>query len=64
MRMQHLNKNVPLYEVDEYPLITKWAEKLLALDSVSNSSPEDFDMIYDRFIQRRGKDGWLGKKCA
>jgi len=64
MRMQHLNKNVPLYNAKDFPLITQWADKLLALDSVSNSSPEDFDKIYDRFIQRRGKDGWLGKKCA
>ncbi len=64
MRMQHLNKNVPLYDAKDFPLITQWADKLLALDSVSNSSPEDFDKIYDRFIQRRGKDGWLGKKCA
>ena len=63
MRMKHLNNCVPLYKVDEYPLIEAWAKVLLALDSVKNSSPENFEDIYNRFIQRRGSDGWLGKWC-
>ncbi|MFW5427295.1 MAG: glutathione S-transferase N-terminal domain-containing protein, partial [Methylophagaceae bacterium] len=64
MRIRHLNKKVPLFNNENFPLVTQWADKLLALDSVQESSPESFDSIYDRFIQRRGKDGWLGKKCA
>lgn len=64
MRMQHLNRNVPLYDEQQYPNIQTWAEQLLELNSVKNSSPEDFTAIYDRFIQRRGADGWLGKQCA
>lgn len=62
MRMKHLNNNISLYNPEDFPRIELWAKALLALDSVRLSSPEDFDKIYDRFIQRRGKDGWLGKK--
>lgn len=63
MRMQHLNRNVPLYDTSDFPLINDWAENLLALDSVQNSTPSSFDEIYDNFIQRRGAGGWLGERC-
>lgn len=63
MRMQHLNQCVPLYDSKDFPLLNNWAEKLLALESVKNSSPSDFEGIYDRFIQRRGSGGWLGQRC-
>ena len=63
MRMQHLNNCVPLYEVADYPLIKNWTKQLLALDSVKNSSPANFKDIFNRFIQRRGKGGWLGERC-
>ena len=62
MRMKHLNQRVPLYQEKDFPNIQAWADKLLSLDSVKNSTPEDFATIYNRFIQRRGAGGWLGKK--
>lgn len=62
-RMKHLNRYIPLYTVADYPLMEEWASKLLSLDSVQNSTSGNFDNIYDRFIQRRGADGWVGKKC-
>ncbi len=64
MRMEHLNKCVPLYDESDFPLITLWADQLMQLKSVSHSSPSNFTGIYDKFIQRRGAGGWLGKKCA
>ncbi len=63
MRMRHLNQHVPLYQTDDFPLLQTWANKLLELDSVKNSSPSSFDEIYNKFIQIRGGDGWLGEKC-
>ena len=64
MRMRHLNRYVPLYDVEKYPSMNAWADQLLKLESVKKSSPSDFEGIYDQFIQRRGAGGWLGKKCA
>lgn len=63
MRMKHLNKCVPLYQISDYPLVGAWAETLLVLDSVKNSSPGNFENIFNRFIQRRGAGRWLGEIC-
>lgn len=62
MRMKHLNRHVALYQIEDFPLIENWAKQLLALDSVKNSTPKSFKEIYNKFIQRRGSGGWLGKK--
>ncbi len=64
MRMQYLNRHLPLYNVEEYPRISTWATKLLDLDAVKTSTPKVFDDIYAAFIQRRGgEDGFVGKEC-
>jgi len=64
MRMQYLNRFIPLYEENDYPNMTAWAERLLSLDSVKTSTPKDFDEIYSWFIQRRaGEDGFIGREC-
>jgi len=63
MRMQHLNNCVPLYQLGDFPRIDSWSKELLSLESVKNSTPENFKNIYKRFIQRRSAGGWLADKC-
>jgi len=46
-----------------HSLIDAWENKLLALGSVKNSTPECFADIYNLFIQRRGAEGWVGERC-
>ena len=63
MRMQYLNKSIPLYDPKEFPLITSWSNVLLSLDSVQNSIPGSFEKIYQDFIQKRSNGGWVETKC-
>lgn len=63
MRMQHLNKCIPLYELDDFPLITTWADNLLTLESVKLSTPGSFEEVYERFIGKRSAGGWVEKQC-
>ena len=59
MRMRRLNEIVPLYETNDFPLISAWSENLLELDSVNESLPADFNDIYASFIKRRGEKGYI-----
>ena len=59
MRMRRVNEIVSLYNESDFPLISAWADKLLALDSVKHSYPGDFKQIYTAFIKRRGENGYI-----
>jgi len=64
MRMYRLNEIVPLYNPNDYPRITEWAEKLLQLDSVTQSLPASFNDIYASFIKRRGENGFIHSQAG
>ena len=63
MRMNYLNQFFELYDKNDYPLISAWANQLLSLDSVKQSVPKDFAEIYSAFIKRRGKNGVVDRLC-
>lgn len=63
MRMDYLNQRFSLYDEQQYPRITAWADHLLSLDAVKQSVPRDFNEIYADFIKRRGEDGVVDSLC-
>ena len=62
MRMRRINEIAPLYKEDDFPLISAWADKLLALNSVKQSYPGgNFNHIYNAFIKRRGENAYIDR---
>lgn len=67
MRMKYLNNIMNLYHRLDFPNIEMWSERLLSLSAVIDSVPSNFSNIYQRFIQRKGAEGYLAstmKKAA
>ena len=59
MRMSYLNQRIDLFDPSEFPNIQTWSDRLLALDEVTHSYPDDFDAIYYTFTENRGSKGYL-----
>lgn len=59
MRMEYLNKRMDLYSDNDFPKVTAWAQQLSKLNAVKESTPSNFNDIYQQFIQRRGIKGYL-----
>ena len=63
MRMQYLNKYIPLFNTKDFPRINVWSKTLLELESVQASIPDSFEVIYNKFIQKCSDGGWVGEQC-
>lgn len=60
-RMKYLSDIVKFYEPEELPQIKSWSENLLALDAVKNSVVGDFSKIFQDFVHRKGKGGYIDR---
>lgn len=54
MRYDILNARHRLFERDEFPRISAWADTVLAMDAVTGSVVEDFEPLLIQYIEKKG----------
>ncbi|MBF0444812.1 MAG: glutathione S-transferase family protein [Magnetococcales bacterium] len=62
LRLQHLQKVVPIFTDNDLPKISRWSMAVLEQKAVQESVEGDFSMIFKMVVGSRGKDGFVHKQ--
>lgn len=59
LRIDQLQAHVNIFNDNTFPKIVAWGERLIKMDAVKRSTPENFSSIYHHFIEMKGKGGYV-----
>ena len=62
MRYELLNQRHRLFDAQDFPRLSAWADRLLALDAVKSSVVEEFPELFYKHVQKPG--GYGAKQFA